>query len=116
MNRAGPALRIGGDAMNTRNVVSNQPSAKQRPLLRFDNAVQAVFAVMVLPGWRDSEPINDDNQSLDNSFAVPAAPPADVPAALRRRPTRPCGAAVSGGNGRPNCARVREGVSDVVHH
>jgi hypothetical protein len=71
---------------------------------------------MVLPGRRDPDPIDDDNRSLDNSFVVPDAPPADVPAALRAPadPTR--GAAVSGGNGRATRARVREGVSDVVHH
>jgi len=59
-------------------------------LLRFENAVQAIFAVMVLSGRRDPDPINDDNKSLENSLAVPDAAPADVPAALRAlsEPTR----------------------------
>jgi hypothetical protein len=69
-------------------------------LLRFENAVQAVFAVMVLSGRRDPDAINDDNKSLEHSFAVPDAAPAAVTATLRAPadPTR--GAAVSGGNGR----------------
>jgi hypothetical protein len=47
---------------------------------------------------RHPGPINDDNESLEDSFAVPDAAPADVPAALRSPadPTR--GAAVPGGN------------------
>ena len=67
-------------------------------LLRFENAVQAVFAVMVLPGRRHPAPINDDDKLQENSFAVPDAASADVPAAPRAPadPTR--GAAVSGGN------------------
>jgi hypothetical protein len=33
--------------------------------LRFENAVQAVFAVMVLPGRRHPDPIKDDNKSME---------------------------------------------------
>ena len=62
--------------------------------------MQEVFAVTVLPGRRYPELINDDAKLLENSFVVPDAAPADVPATLRAPadPTR--GAAVSGGNGR----------------
>ena len=68
-------------------------------LLRFETAVQEVFAVTVLPGRRYPELINDDEKLLENSFAVPDAGLADVPAALRAlaKPTR--GAAGSAGNG-----------------
>ena len=52
-------------------------------LLRFDTAVQEIFAVTVLPGLRWPELINDDESLLENSFVVPEAALADVPAALR---------------------------------
>jgi hypothetical protein len=69
-------------------------------LLRFETALQEVFAVAVLPGRRWPELINDDEKLLENSFVVPDAALADVPAALRApaEPTR--GAAGSSGNGR----------------
>jgi hypothetical protein len=52
-------------------------------LLRFETAVQEVFAVTVLPGRRYPELINDDNTLLENSLVAPAAALADVPASLR---------------------------------
>ena len=52
-------------------------------LLRFETAVQEVFAVTVLPGRRYPDLINDDEKLLENSFVVPDAALADVPAALR---------------------------------
>jgi uncharacterized protein (TIGR03032 family) len=52
-------------------------------LLRFDSAVQEIFAVTVLPGRRWPELINDDETRLENSFVVPDQALADVPAALR---------------------------------
>src|SRR5262249_19035228 len=52
-------------------------------LLRFDTAVQEVFAVAVLPGRRWPELINDDDTRPGNSLVVPDAALADVPAALR---------------------------------
>ncbi|WP_165230642.1 TIGR03032 family protein [Aquisphaera insulae] len=52
-------------------------------LLRFETAVQEVFAVTVLPGRRFPELINDDESLLENSFTVPDAALADVSAALR---------------------------------
>jgi uncharacterized protein (TIGR03032 family) len=68
-------------------------------LLRFETAVQEVFAVTVLPGRRYPELINDDEKLLENSFVVPDAALADVPAALRA-PAEPAhGAARAGGNG-----------------
>ena len=57
-------------------------------LLRFETAVQEVFAVTVLPGRRYPDLINDDDTLLENSFVVPDAALADVSAALRRRPNR----------------------------
>jgi hypothetical protein len=42
-----------------------------------------VFAVAVLPGRRWPELINDDDTRQENSFVVPDAALADVPAALR---------------------------------
>jgi uncharacterized protein (TIGR03032 family) len=69
-------------------------------LLRFETAVQEVFAVTVLPGRRYPELINDDDKVLENSFVVPDAALADVPASLRA-PAEPApGAAGSAGDGR----------------
>ena len=55
--------------------------------------------VTVLPGRRYPELINDDEKLLENSFVVPDAALADVPASLRAPagPTR--GAAAPSGNG-----------------
>ena len=52
-------------------------------LLRFETAVQEVFAVTVLPGKRYPELINDDETLMQNSFTVPDAALIDVPATLR---------------------------------
>jgi len=52
-------------------------------LLRFEEGVQEVFAVQVLAGCRYPELVNDDAKLLANSFVVPDAALADVPAALR---------------------------------
>jgi uncharacterized protein (TIGR03032 family) len=52
-------------------------------LLRFETAVQEVFAVTLLPGRRYPDLINDDEALLENSFMVPDAALADLPAALR---------------------------------
>ena len=51
-------------------------------LLRFEPAVQEVFAVTVLPGRRYLDLINDDTL-LENSFVVPDAALAEVPGSLR---------------------------------
>ncbi len=57
-------------------------------LLRFETTVQEVFAVTVLPGRRYPELINDDDELLQNSFVVPDAALADVPATLRAQSTQ----------------------------
>jgi uncharacterized protein (TIGR03032 family) len=67
-------------------------------LLRFETAVQEVFAVAVLPGRRWPELINDDDTRLENSFVVPDAALADVPAALRA-PADPAPRAAGHGGG-----------------
>ena len=58
-------------------------SGRMVALLRFDTTVQEIFAVTVLPGQRWPELINDDDARLGNSFVVPDAALAEVPAALR---------------------------------
>jgi hypothetical protein len=100
VNRAGPALHVGAGRNEYTECRVQSIQCSEVALLRFENAVHVVFAVTVLPGRRDPDPINDDNKSLENSFAVPDAAPADVPATLwaPADPTRR--AAVSGGNGR----------------
>ena len=67
------------------------------------------------PGQRFPELIHDDDKLLENSFVVPDAAPADVPAALRGRPTRPEARRCRPGTG-VRRASVREGVREVVHH
>jgi uncharacterized protein (TIGR03032 family) len=52
-------------------------------LLRFDEGVQEVFAVQLLPGRRFPELVSDDAKLLENSFVVPDAALEDVPAGLR---------------------------------
>src|SRR5262249_45196290 len=68
-------------------------------LLRFETAVQEVFAVTVLAGRRHPDLINDDDTLLENSFVVPEAALADVPAALRAPADRTLGAAGVDRNG-----------------
>jgi uncharacterized protein (TIGR03032 family) len=58
-------------------------SGRMVALLRFDTTVQEIFAVTVLPGRRWPELINDDETLLENSFVVPDAALAEVPATLR---------------------------------
>jgi uncharacterized protein (TIGR03032 family) len=53
-------------------------------LLRFDTAVQEVFAVTVLPGKLYPDLINDDSRILENSFTVPDESLIDVPETMRR--------------------------------
>jgi uncharacterized protein (TIGR03032 family) len=60
-------------------------------LLRFETAVQEVFAVTVLPGRRYPDLINDDAKLLENSFTVPDAALADVAASLRGPTARESG-------------------------
>ena len=69
-------------------------------LLRFETAVQEVFAVTVLPGRCYPELINDEETVLENSFVVPDAALADVPASLRAPADATRGAAEVNGNGR----------------
>jgi uncharacterized protein (TIGR03032 family) len=57
-------------------------------LLRFESAVQEIFAVTVLPGKRYPELINEDPKLLENSFTVPDAALVDVPASLRGLPAQ----------------------------
>jgi uncharacterized protein (TIGR03032 family) len=52
-------------------------------LLRFETAVQEVFAVTVLPGRRYPELINDDETLLENSFVVPTECLDEVAATVR---------------------------------
>jgi uncharacterized protein (TIGR03032 family) len=62
--------------------------------LRFEEAVQEIFAVQVLPGRQSPDLINDDSaQLLSNSFVVPDAALADVPATLQAPADPPGGAA-----------------------
>jgi hypothetical protein len=52
--------------------------------LRFEDAVQEVFAVQVLPGLRYPELAPEDPKLLADSYDLPSAALEDVPAALRR--------------------------------
>ena len=54
-------------------------------LLRFEDTVQEIFAVQVLPGRRYPDLINDDPKLLENSFVLPDEALGQVPASLRPR-------------------------------
>jgi uncharacterized protein (TIGR03032 family) len=69
--------------------------------LRFDTTVQEVFAVTVLPGRRYPELIDDHDTLLENSFVVPDAAFADVPALLRAPAGPASGAAAARTMNRP---------------
>jgi uncharacterized protein (TIGR03032 family) len=56
---------------------------EQIALLRFEEAVQEIFAVQVLPGRLFPELISHDERLLENSFVLPDAALADVPASRR---------------------------------
>jgi hypothetical protein len=55
-------------------------------LVQFEDAVQEVFAVQVLPGRRFPEIINDNPALLADSFVLPEAALAEVSAPLRDLP------------------------------
>ncbi len=57
-------------------------------LLRFEDAVQEIFAVAVLPR-RFPEVINDDETLLASSFVVPTQSLPDVAESVRARPSVP---------------------------
>jgi hypothetical protein len=80
--------RLGADERTCGVCVIDLRSGQVVALLRFTSGVQEVFAVTVLPGKRYPDLINDDATLLENSFTVPDAALADVPAALRG-PTAP---------------------------
>jgi hypothetical protein len=68
-------------------------------LLRFESGAQEIFAVTVLPGRGYPVLIDDDTRPMEDSFVVPDAAIADVPASPRG-PTGPTrGAERSAGNG-----------------
>ena len=52
--------------------------------LRFEDAVQEVFAVQVLPGLRYPELAPEDPKLLADSYDLPSAALVEVPAALRQ--------------------------------
>jgi len=58
-------------------------SGKTVAFLRFEDAVQEVFAVAVLPGLRYPEIAPDDHDLLTDSFDLPAEALRDVPTPLR---------------------------------
>jgi uncharacterized protein (TIGR03032 family) len=51
--------------------------------VEFEDAMQEIFAVQVLPGKRFPDVINDDRRRIAGSYLVPDEALADVPAALR---------------------------------
>jgi len=58
-------------------------------MLRFEEAVQEVFAVQLLPGRRYPDLINDDANVLENSFVLPDEALDSVPAGIRSRVALP---------------------------
>ena len=54
--------------------------------LRFEDAVQEIFAVQVLPGLRSPDLINEDADIMGNSFVLPDDSLADVAESFRASP------------------------------
>lgn len=52
--------------------------------VRFEDAVQEIFAVQVLPGRLCPDILNDDRRRIADSFVLPDASLADVPETLRK--------------------------------
>ncbi len=59
--------------------------------LRFEDAMQEVFAVQVLPGLRYPELIHDDLKLRGESFDLPLPALEQVPRRLRSPELAPCG-------------------------
>jgi uncharacterized protein (TIGR03032 family) len=53
--------------------------------LKFEDAVQEIFAVEVLPGMRYPDVVTDDKELLASSFVLPDDALADVPESMRAR-------------------------------
>ena len=53
--------------------------------VKFEDAVQEIFAVEVLPGVRYPDVITDNKELLASSFVLPDDALADVPETLRAR-------------------------------
>jgi len=51
--------------------VLNIQTGKTIAFLRFEEAVQEIFAVQVLPGRRFPDLINDNTQLISDSFVLP---------------------------------------------
>ena len=64
-------------------------SGQTLAFLRFEDAVQEVFAVQVLPGIRYPEIAPEDPKLLADSYDVPSAALHDVPETLRTRHAEP---------------------------
>ncbi len=58
-------------------------TGKTVAFLRFEDALQEIFAVQVLPGRRFPDLVNDDQTLLDSSFVLPDEALSDVPEPMR---------------------------------
>ena len=59
------------------------PTGETVAFVKFEDAVQEIFAVEVLPGMRYPDVITDDQGLLGSSFVLPDDALADVPESLR---------------------------------
>jgi uncharacterized protein (TIGR03032 family) len=64
--------------------VVDLPSGRIAAFLRFEEAVQEIFSVQVLPGYCFPDVINDDPPRIADSFVLPDQALGDVPQPLRR--------------------------------
>lgn len=63
--------------------VLNVTTGQTVAFVKFEDAVQEIFAVQVLSGVRYPDVINDDDAAISDSFVLPDDALMDVPAALR---------------------------------
>jgi hypothetical protein len=64
--------------------VVNMQTGETIAFVKFEDAVQEIFAVEVLPGSRYPELVNEDRKLLAGSYELPDSALTDIPADLRK--------------------------------
>jgi uncharacterized protein (TIGR03032 family) len=80
-------IPIAEKALEDRNCgvwVVNIETGNAIAFVKFEDAVQEIFAVEVLPGSRYPELVNEDRELLASSYTLPDSALADVPSELRK--------------------------------
>ena len=76
----------GSRRADLRRLGGRHPPGQTVAFLRFEDALQEIFAVQVVPGRRYPDLINDDQTLLDDSFVLTDEALLDVPDSVRVKP------------------------------